>query len=68
MPFTVCTEKSGVSAYAELNSDYFRALIADILRFYESGKVSFDTNETREVMRIREALIKAGTTGEKVTL
>lgn len=59
MPFTVCTEKNGVSAYAALNSDYFRALIADILRFFESGEVSFDTEQTKEVMRIREALIKA---------
>lgn len=59
MPFTVCTEKGGKSAYAALNSDYFRALIKDILRFYESGETSFDTSETKEVMRIREALISA---------
>lgn len=59
MPFTVCTEKDGKSAYAALNSDYFRALIKDILRFYESGETSFDTSETKEVMRIREALISA---------
>ena len=38
MPFTVCTEKDGKSAYAALNSDYFRALIADILRFLRDGK------------------------------
>ena len=68
MPFTVCTEHGGVSAYAELNSDYFRALIADILRFYESGKVAFDTDETREIMRICDALIKAEKTGESITL
>lgn len=59
MPFTVCTEKDGKSAYAALNSDYFRALIKDILRFYERGETSFDTSETKEVMRIREALISA---------
>lgn len=68
MPFTVCAEKAGQSLYAPLASDCFLALIADILRFYESGKVSFDTNETREVMRIREALIKAKATGEKISL
>ena len=68
MPFTVCTERGGVSAYAALNSDYFRALIEDILRFYESGKVSFYANETREVMRIREALIKAKAKGKNVVL
>lgn len=59
MPFTVCTEKDGKSAYAALNSDYFRTLIKDILRFFESGKVPFEAWETREVMRIREALISA---------
>ncbi len=68
MPFTVCTEKDGKSAYAALNSDYFRALIADILRFYETGKVSFDTQETLEVMRIREALIKSANSGKEVKL
>ncbi len=68
MPFTACVEKAGESRYVQLQSDYFRALIADILRFYESGKVSFDTNETHEVMRIREALIRAKLTGEKITL
>lgn len=68
MPFTVCAEKAGESNYAALNSDFFRALIEDILRFFESGKAPFDTNETREVMRIREALIKAKNTGEEVSL
>lgn len=59
LPFTVCTEKNGASAYASLDSDFFRALIDDILRFFESGETSFDTEETKEVMRIREALIRA---------
>ena len=68
MPFTVCTEKDGTSAYKVLESDYFRALIRDILRFYERGTVSFDTAETREVMRIREALIRGKNSGESIKL
>ena len=31
----------------------------DILIFFETGKISFDTAETREVMKIREAALKA---------
>lgn len=69
MPFTVCTEKDGVSEYAALNSDYFRDLIKDILRFYESGKTSFDSAETKEVMEIRETLISAKNhNGESIKL
>lgn len=68
MPFTVCAEKNGQSLYAALKSDYFRALIADILRFYETGKVSFDTKETLEVMRIRETLIKSAHNGKEIKL
>ena len=31
----------------------------DILVFFETGKISFDTAETQEVMKIREAALKA---------
>lgn len=69
MPFTVCTEKAGVSRYAVLNSDFFRALIADVLRFFESGELSFDGKETLQVMRIRQALIEAkALNGKKIVL
>ena len=69
MPFTMCVEKNGESEYAVIKSDYFRDLLADILRFFESGIVSFDIAETREVMRIREALIKAKSCdGKKIVL
>ena len=42
-----------------ITSPFFVALIADILRFFETGTVSFDTAETLEVMRVREAAILA---------
>jgi len=43
----------------ELNSDYFLGLITDIINFFDCGKYSFDTNETLEVIRIRDALLMA---------
>lgn len=35
----------------------FNGLIADILRFFGDGKVSFDTAQTLEAIRIRDALL-----------
>lgn len=43
---------------ANIDSPFFENLISDILRFFKSGAVSFDTNETLEVMKIREAAVK----------
>lgn len=59
LPFTIASERSGKNTYAKIQSDFFRNLIADMVRFFEDGKISFDTTETLEVMKIREALIKA---------
>ena len=62
MPFaaTVADEK-GKSAYLPINSPFFDYLIADILHFFETGEVSFDSGETLEVMKIRERAIQAKT-------
>lgn len=60
LPFSVCSEESdGTSCYRAIKSDYFRILMDDILRFYESGKPSFDTAQTLEAMRLREAILTA---------
>ncbi len=40
-----------------ISSPFFNFLIADILRFFNTKKVSFDTEETLEIMRIREELL-----------
>lgn len=37
----------------------FDGLIADILRFFEEGTVSFDTAQTLEAMKLRDAMVKA---------
>lgn len=54
---------------AEIASPFFENLISDILRFFKSGEVSFDTGETLEVMKIREAAVKGcASLGERIAL
>jgi len=59
-PFAICVQtKDTNSLYKQIESDMFKGLIADILRFYESGECSFDTNQTLLVMKIRTGVINA---------
>ena len=56
--FGVCVEdENGKAQNKPALSNTFTGLIADILRFYLSGEVSFDGNETLEVIKIRQAVI-----------
>lgn len=58
LPFSVCAaEEDGKNTNKAVVSDFFKALLADILRFFTEGKVSFDVNQTLEVMKIREGVI-----------
>ena len=69
-PFTImpCGE-DGKTVWKLIESDSFNGLMTAILNFYEDGKLPFDTNETLEVMRIRDALIKAtGKTGKWIKI
>lgn len=60
LPFGVCVEmESGEEQNAIMKSDSFAGLIRDILRFYETGKPCFDTNETINVMKLREGALRA---------
>lgn len=68
LPFTVCAEKNGARFYRSINSDFFKGLMADILRFYETGETSFDIAQTLTVMRIRDALIESRKTGKEVLI
>jgi hypothetical protein len=43
----------------KIASDYFKLLMADIVNFFESGEISFNTAETLEVMSLRESALKA---------
>ncbi len=41
-----------------ITSDFFKVLIADILRFYKTGETSFDIAQTLEAMKIRTGVIE----------
>lgn len=64
--FTVC----GDNAYTAVTSNMFVAMIADVLRFFKSGEVSFDTAETLRAIKIRDGILKACETanGEWINL
>lgn len=51
--------KGGESKYVPVESAFFNALMEAILKFYESGELPFDGAQTLEVMKIREAMVKA---------
>ena len=56
--FSVCVDDAnGNPVYQNMASDFFKNLLSDILRFYKTGEVSFDVNQTLSVMKIREAVI-----------
>ena len=60
MPFAATVaDADGRSAHLSINSPFFDYLIADIFHFFETGETSFCGSETLEVMKIREAIIKA---------
>lgn len=60
LPFTVCGENAeGKNIYKSMASDYFKKLIADILRFYETGEYSFNTTQTLQIMKLRTGVINA---------
>jgi hypothetical protein len=49
-------------------SEFFKLLIADILRFYEEGTPSFDVSQTLDVMKIRGAIIEVMKNGGWIEL
>ena len=52
-----------------MRSDFFAALIEDILHFFMGAPLPFPREETLEVMKIREAVIAAYTTpGKEITI
>ncbi len=63
MPYTVYMASSDPKGprpvTATVTSPFFKGLMADILRFFEEGSVSFPGAETLEVMRLREGAILA---------
>ena len=63
MPFTATVARRGEpSEHLSIDSPFFDHLIADIIRFFETDTVSFDTAQTMEIMRLRECILRAYTT------
>ncbi len=60
MPFTVyMNDGAKIRRWKQISSDYFRTLMAEILAFFENGKLPFPAEETLEAMRIREGALRA---------
>ena len=47
------------AAPVAVRSDFFKLLIADMLRFFLTGEASFEGCETMQVMRLRDAVLRA---------
>ena len=59
LPYAIAAEdESGETAYRATAPGHFQNLIADILNFFKTGEKSFDSRQTLEVMKLREAAIK----------
>ena len=68
-PYSVYADNGTDGGYKAITSAFFPALLCDIIRFYESGILPFDSKQTLRCMKIREALVTAyGKDGEWVEL
>lgn len=59
MRYTAYMASEEKEAWTEVKSAFFPALLKDILNFFETGEISFDTEETKEVIRLCEMAIRA---------
>ena len=59
MPFSVYMQAENDMRWAHVTSPFFKGLIADIINFFETGDISFDVNETKEVIKLVEMVIAA---------
>ena len=60
LPYSVaCDKADGSLANVSIASPFFSNLMKDMVRFFDLGNPSFDTNETLEVIRVRDELLKA---------
>ena len=56
-PFSACANVASNSVYKTIESDFFKYLLTDIMNFFESGNISFDTSQTLDAMKIRDGII-----------
>lgn len=59
MPYNIYYASGTKEEWKSITSPFFVGLISDILRFFETGKPSFSENETLEVIKLRDAALKA---------
>lgn len=52
-------------AWKEVKSDFFPTLIKSIVTFFETGSICFDTEQTKEVIRLCELAVKAAEACER---
>ncbi len=65
-PFAFAATKEGKNTeLINVTSPFFNNLIADILRYFEEGTLSFDSEQTLEVMKLRGGAIKASKSPDK---
>ncbi len=57
--FYVFPTQNGHSKYLPIASNIFGLQMADVVRFFETGEVSFDTDETLELMKIRDGILQS---------
>lgn len=59
LPYTVYMSSRDKQEWRAVKSQFFNGLIRDMLNFFETGEVSFDTAETLEVAKLRELMLTA---------
>ena len=59
MSYNAYMARDGKEAWKALKSPFFDGLIADMLSFFETGKPSFDPAQTFDVIKLRDAALKA---------
>ena len=63
--FSIAYDNDGATINAPIKSDFFKNLIRDILRFFDTNEASFDTAETIEVSRITAGAVKSKKTPDE---
>ena len=56
-------DKDGDSKFLPITSDFFALQMADVLRFFNTGEVSFDEAQTLELMKIRDGVLQSKSEG-----
>ena len=58
LPFSVMISKDGKTEMRVISSDFFGVLMEEIVKFYDTGVLPFNGNETLEVMKIRQMAVE----------